>query len=139
MISLEGARKHEPAGSARRGGRFDMEMLVGYILLAGVLGSMLLIAAGILWHWLATRQLGFQYTITGMNLYQFVVTDLRQAVRGDFRPRLVANFGIIILMMTPYLRVFASMVYFAAVERNWKYALFTAFVFSVLTYSLFIR
>jgi uncharacterized membrane protein len=138
MISLEGARKHEPSGSNRRGG-FDMEMLVGYILLVGVLLSMILIAAGEIWHWIANRQLGFQYTIAGMNLFQFVMTDAQAALRGDFRPRLIANFGIIILMMTPYFRVLASMIYFAAVERNWKYAVFTAFVFSVLTYSLFLR
>ena len=31
------------------------------------------------------------------------------------------------------------MLYFAVVERNAKYTLFTGFVFSVLTYSLFLR
>ena len=31
------------------------------------------------------------------------------------------------------------MVFFALVERNWKYTLFTTFVFAVLTYSLFLR
>jgi uncharacterized membrane protein len=42
-------------------------------------------------------------------------------------------------MFTPYLRVAASAVYFALVERNLKYTLFTLFVFAVLTYSLFLR
>jgi uncharacterized membrane protein len=43
--------------------------------------------------------------------------------------------GIGVLMLTPFVRVLASVVYFAFVEHNWKYTLFTAFVLSVLTYS----
>ena len=42
-------------------------------------------------------------------------------------------------MLTPYVRVLVSILYFAFSERNWKYALFTGFVFSVLTFSLFLR
>jgi uncharacterized membrane protein len=40
-------------------------------------------------------------------------------------------------MLTPYVRVLASMLYFVLVERNVKYGLFTGFVLAVLTYSLF--
>ena len=43
------------------------------------------------------------------------------------------------LLLTPYVRVLASMLYFALVERNLKYSVFTAFVLLVLTYSLFLR
>ena len=43
------------------------------------------------------------------------------------------------LRKRPQVRVLASMLYFAFVERNGKYTLFTGFVFSVLTYSLFLR
>ena len=39
-------------------------------------------------------------------------------------------------MLTPYVRVLASMLYFMLVERNLKYGLFTAFVLAMLTYSL---
>jgi uncharacterized membrane protein len=42
-------------------------------------------------------------------------------------------------MFTPYVRVLASLFYFAVVARNWKYTLFTGFVLTVLTYSLFLR
>jgi uncharacterized membrane protein len=41
-------------------------------------------------------------------------------------------------MLTPYIRVLASLLYFAFVERNRKYTVFTGFVFAVLTYSLFL-
>jgi len=43
------------------------------------------------------------------------------------------------LLLTPYARVLASMLYFALVERNRKYTAFTTFVLLTLTYSLFLR
>jgi uncharacterized membrane protein len=119
--------------------RFDMEVLVGYILLGGVLVSMALVVTGLAWGWAVTGRLGLDYSITGMNFFEFVLTDIRQAAAHATRPRLLVNLGIAALMLTPYIRVLASMLYFAFVERNVKYTLFTGFVFSVLTYSLFLR
>ncbi len=129
---------HQEA-QASRFPQFDMEVLVGYILLIGVLISMGLIALGMAWRWVNTGALEFDYTIAGMNFFEFVWSDLQQVFAGAFRPRLLVNLGIAALMLTPYVRVLASMVYFAVAERNWKYTLFTAFVFTVLTYSLFLR
>jgi uncharacterized membrane protein len=119
--------------------RFDMEILVGYILLGGVLLSMALVVAGLFWRWLATGHVSLDYSIAGMNLFEFILTDFRLAAAHAVRPRLLVNLGIAALMLTPYVRVLASMLYFAFVERNGKYTLFTGFVFSVLTYSLFLQ
>ncbi len=119
--------------------RFDMEVIVSYILLGGVLVSMVLVVAGLIWHRIATGHFGLDYSIGGMNLFEFVLTDVRQVAADAVRPRLLVNLGIAALMLTPYTRVLASMLYFAFVERNGKYTLFTAFVFSVLTYSLFLQ
>jgi len=47
------------------------------------------------------------------------------------------NVGLAVLMLTPYARVLASVLYFALVERSAKYTIFTGFVLAVLTYSLF--
>ncbi len=141
MIELEGTKEqHAPAAPiAKPPAGFDMDVLVGYILLVGVALSAVLITAGVAWHWLTTGQLNLNYTISGMNLFRFVLSDASQAAQGMFRPRLLVNLGMAALMLTPYFRVFASMLYFALVERNKKYTVFTAFVFSVLTYSLFLR
>jgi uncharacterized membrane protein len=49
------------------------------------------------------------------------------------------SLGVATLLLTPYLRVLASIGYFAFVERDLKYTLFTTFVFAVLTYSLLLR
>lgn len=119
--------------------RFDMEILVGSILQYGLLLSVALLVAGLAWHWIATHQLGTEYLVAGVNLFQFLLSDVRQAISGTLRPRLLVSLGLAVLMMTPYTRVMASLAYFAFVERNWKYTLFTAFVFVVLSYSLFLR
>ncbi len=135
-------RSQVPAGrptAPEKTARFDMEVVVGYTLLGGVLLSMTLVAAGLIWRWIATGQLGLDYSISGMNLFAFVLSDIRQVTADALRPRLLVNLGFAALMLTPYVRVFASMLYFAFVERNGKYTLFTGFVFSVLTYSLFLR
>lgn len=118
---------------------FDMDALVGYILLIGVLISLVLVIAAVIWRWLNTHTLSFDYKITGMNLFELVLHETRLAVQGAFRPRLLMSLGIAMLMLTPYIRVLASMVYFMAWLKNWKYSVFTAIVLLTLTYSLFLR
>ena len=118
---------------------FDMEALVGYILLVGVLTSMSLIVAGLGWHFIRTGQPGIEYSIGGVSFFRFLLTDLQQVVSNQMRPRLLVSLGIAMLLLTPFVRVLASMVYFAFAARDWKYTVFTAFVLSVLTYSLFLQ
>jgi uncharacterized membrane protein len=121
------------------GGHHPLETAVGYILQIGVLLSVTLLGIGLIWRRLATGHFSFDYSIQNMNLFEFVADDLRRTLAGAFRPRLFVSLGIAVLMLTPYVRVLASMILFAAVERNAKYALFTAFVLAVLTYTLFLR
>jgi uncharacterized membrane protein len=116
-----------------------MDEIVGYLLLGGVLLSLALITAGLAWHLAVTRTMSLDYKIRGMNMAEFVVTELRFALAGQFRPRLLINLGIVTLMLTPFLRVAASMFYFLFALRNWKYTGFTLIVLAVLTYSLFLR
>lgn len=119
--------------------RIDVDLVIGYVLLGGVLTSMALLATGVAWHDVRTGELGLDYRLGGTTLFGFIVLDLQQLVAGEFRPRLLVNLGIAVLMLTPYARVLASMVYFGCLERNWKYTAITAFVLAVLTYSLFLR
>ena len=137
---MESSQLHTVTDAGRQTAlQLDMDVLVGYILQTGVLLSLTLITAGLLWAWFRTGRLGVNYPITGVNLFQFVVGEARLAAQGTIRPRLLVNLGITALMLTPFLRVAASVVYFMAVLRNWKYTLFTAIVLAVLTYSLFLR
>jgi uncharacterized membrane protein len=133
--------EHEITLGERRKVQVDaaMETMVGYLLLGGVVLSIALTVSGLAWSWRSTGALGLDYRLADMNLFQFLAQDLRQLGAGVWGPRLLVNLGIAALLLTPYVRVLASMAFFALVERNWKYTLFTAFVFAVLTYSLFLR
>ena len=119
--------------------QLEMDVLVGYILLSGVLLSMVLIVAGLLWKYMQTGGVRLEYELAGMNLFQFVVSEIHLAAIGQIRPRLLVNMGIVVLMLTPFFRVLASVVYFLVVLKNWKYTVFTLFVLLVLTGSLFLR
>ena len=116
-----------------------MDVLVGYVLIVGVLSSLGLLAVGLAWHWSATGTPRLDYELAGTTVFGLVVTDVRQLAAGAWRPRLLVNLGLAVLLLTPYARVLASTLYFALVERNWKYTAFTAFVLLTLTHSLFLR
>jgi uncharacterized membrane protein len=102
-----------------------MEAVVGWTLLLGVLASLALIATGLAWHWAARGTLQFDYSLPATSVAQFVIADVQQMTETAARPRLLVNLGIAVLMLTPYVRVLASMLYFVFVERNVKYGLFT--------------
>jgi uncharacterized membrane protein len=119
--------------------RSNIETVVGYILLGGVLLSVALIAGGLAWHWVTTGQLQFEYLVGKVDLARFITNDLQQLIIAPIHPRYLINLGIAVLILTPYVRILASVLYFAFVARNWKYTLFTASVLGVLTYSLFGR
>ncbi len=132
------SRKAQRTGPGRAR-RVDMEMLVGDILLGGVILSMLLTVTGMAWHWATTGNLQVEYPLVGVNLVQFMLVDVRGLTSGSIRPQLLISAGIAVLVLTPYVRVLASMAYFALAERNWKYTLFTGLVLSILTYTLLLR
>jgi uncharacterized membrane protein len=119
--------------------RVDMDTIVGFTLQIGVTLSLVLIATGLVWHrfkW-GTWQWALDYRLPATTVFGFLVADVEQATGEPARPRMLVNFGIAVLMLTPYVRVLMSMLYFAFVERNRKYAVFTAFVLAMLTYGLF--
>jgi uncharacterized membrane protein len=117
----------------------NMDLLVGYVLIVGVLSSLGLLAAGLVWHWSSTGTPRLDYELAGTTVFLLVLADVHQLAVGAWRPRLLVNLGLAVLLLTPYTRVLASMLYFAWVERNWKYTAFTGFVLVTLTYSLFLR
>ena len=135
----EGLSSSSAVSNPQESRQLEMDVLVGYILLGGVLLSMTLIAAGLIWKYVQTGGLRFDYELAGMNLFQFVVSEVHLAVLREVRPRLLINMGIAVLMLTPFFRVLASAVYFLVVLKNWKYTVFTLFVLLVLTASLFLR
>lgn len=114
-----------------------MEVLIGDILLAGVLISAFLIIAGLLWDWQTTGNLDLNYRLSGTNLLAFVVAAAGQFLSPGERGQALVSLGVGVLLLTPFARVLASVLFFAFGERNWKYTVFTAMVLAILTYSLF--
>jgi uncharacterized membrane protein len=137
---MSSARRADAASeSALEARRARFEVLVGRILRGGVALSVVLLSSGLVWHWLSTGIVSFDYRIEKMTFFEFLFADARDVAKGAMRPRLLISLGIATLLLTPYLRVVASFVYFGAVERDLKYTLFTGLVFGVLTYSLLLR
>lgn len=128
----------ETAKNQDVGRQWDMDLVIGSILQVGVLISLVLIAAGLVWRWIATGRLELNYYLGGVNLFKVVVRDMRLLAKGTVRPHVLVTSGIVVLMLTPYFRVLASVLYFVGVLKNWKYTVFTSVVLAVLTYSLFL-
>jgi uncharacterized membrane protein len=127
---------HGGGGTVRT--RFDAELIVGYTLLIGVLSSLVLVASGLVWHWADRGTWQLDYVLPATSVAGFIASDLEQAAGGLIRPRLLVDSGVAVLLLTPYMRVLLSMVYFLLIERNLKYTIFTAFVLATLTYSIFV-
>jgi uncharacterized membrane protein len=119
--------------------RVDMDTIIGVTLQVGVTLSLVLIATGLVWHRLkwGTFEWQLDYELPATTVFGFLVADVEQATGEPARPRMLVNLGIAALILTPYVRVLMSMLYFVFVERNAKYAVFTAFVLAMLTYGLF--
>lgn len=115
--------------------RLDIEGLIGSLLLAGLLASIGCIAVGLAWHWAATGTLDVDQTLPATSLAAFLLADARTVASGHAGPRRLIDVGIGILLVTPYLRVVASMLYFLIVG-NRKYTVFTAIVLALLTWGL---
>ncbi len=110
---------------------------LSYILIGGVALSFAIEVIGLILYYAQTG--GFavdfssQWQLTGSSFFSYVA-GLPSSPAGFSATRVMAM-GIVILMLTPYVRVLASAVHFGTV-RNLKYLLFTVFVLTVLTLSL---
>lgn len=121
-------------------GESKLETAISYLLIIGVIISLLLEIIGIVifynsyGHLDITEEEGM--FIRGHNFFTFLY-DQFQGKSGE-SALLFMGLGIAVLMLTPYLRVIASVLYFAR-EKNMKYVLITLFVLIVLTISLFLH
>jgi uncharacterized membrane protein len=115
----------------------QLERATAYILLFGVLASLAVEALGLLGY-VNQNSLVISFTpqwqTGGKGFFGYAWSLFSSLPSGGDSVTLVA-LGIILLMLTPYVRVVASFVYFAS-QRNVKYVLVTAFVLAVLTGSL---
>ena len=116
---------------------FDMEDLISLILSRGMILGVGCILAGVLLHWMGLGEGIPATTIQGINVFHFVLADLPRMGSVPFWPTLLIHMGIAILLYMPYVRVAASVVYFACIQRSWKHAYLESLVLAILTYILF--
>ncbi len=123
------------AGSS---GGSKLENAISYLFLIGVITSFVLEIVGIILFYHAYGRLGISQDkamfIHGRDFFSFVYSLVREG-HTEGSAILFMTAGVVVLMLTPYVRVILSAVYFAG-ERNVKYVLITLFVLTVLTVSL---
>ncbi len=119
-------------------GETKLETALSYLLVVGVVVSVTLEAIGIILYYgmygntqISQNQAVF---ISGQNFFAFIVYQV-QHLFGTQNALLFMTLGVIILMLTPYIRAITSVIYFAW-EKHYKYVLITLFVLVVLTLSL---
>lgn len=119
-----------------------LELVISYILIVGVIVSVALEAIGILSYYLLNRDLNIifqpQYALKGADFFIYSGATLQNLIQGNWTPFQILALGLVLLMITPYMRVVASVVYFGLV-RNLKYLIITAFVLIILTASLMVH
>jgi len=105
------------------------ELAISQVLRGGVVISAAIILLGVVWFYL-------QMAITGHATLTYphsLVEVAQQLAEGD--PLSLVALGLLILLLTPILRVAISIVIFA-LERDWLYTVITLIVLLILLVSL---
>ncbi len=122
--------------SARSGPK--LENATSLVLIIGVLTSVALEVAGIILFYITYGTLGISRDasvfIVGRNFFSFLFSQVAGGNAESAAIRLMTA-GILVLLLTPYLRVVLSVAYFGW-RRDLRYFLITLFVLAVLTASL---
>jgi uncharacterized membrane protein len=118
-----------------------LESIISYLLIIGVITSVVLEIIGLVLYFGAYGNLQVSQApnvyINGENFFAFIIERLQNLFVSE-NALLFLTLGIIILILTPYARAIASLVFFAW-EGNRKYVLITLFVLVVLTISLILH
>jgi|WetSurMetagenome_2_1015567.scaffolds.fasta_scaffold120527_2 uncharacterized membrane protein len=119
-------------------GESKLETIISYLLIIGVISSLLLELVGMVLFYISYSNLSINqdssYFIHGVNFFVFVFNQFKISTAETLPVRLM-TIGIMFLLLTPFLRVIFSAIYFA-LNKNIKYALITLFVLAVLVISL---
>ncbi|MDA4125080.1 MAG: DUF1634 domain-containing protein [Thaumarchaeota archaeon] len=116
-----------------------LQVGISWILRAGVGLSLVLETAGILLSYQQTGDSSLTvpsaaWLAKGGNFFGFALNSLTSVFSGA-NPAGIASLGVAVLMLTPYARIIAALVYYL-IERDWKYVGITSIVFSVITLGL---
>jgi uncharacterized membrane protein len=117
------------------------ETAISYLLRVGVITSLILevIGIGFLYNSLGSFNICCdpEVYITGRDFFTFVFEQFQTGQVTDIGIFFITA-GIIVLILTPFLRVIASVIYFVW-QRNSKYTLITLIVLIAVTLSLILH
>jgi uncharacterized membrane protein len=116
---------------------WDLDRLVGSILLAGVILAGTLLATALLWQWISTGTFGSFPTIAATNLLGYMEYTFQNATTEGIGPVVLADTGIAVLLLTPFASVLASVLFFAFRKHDRAFTAITGFVMVILGIVLF--
>jgi uncharacterized membrane protein len=121
-----------------RPGLPGLEAVISYILIVGVIVSVALEITGLVIFYRTFHNFAFSesgvFKIQGHDFFGYILGLLRGGFTGGAAVQFMTA-GIVVLLLTPFLRVVFSMGFFAR-ERDYKFVIITLFVLVVLTVSL---
>ena len=115
-----------------------LETYISVVLITGVIISLLLELAGLTFYYLQLGSLSISDNsavfLRGNDFFSFIYHALAETSDNDIAIKLMTS-GLIVLILTPFVRVLASVIFFGWV-KNLKYVWITLFVLAVITVSL---
>jgi len=116
-----------------------LDLIISYILVGGVVLSVILESFGLFLYCRGAHGFAVSWDpvwrMSGKNFFAYSAALFLSLGRGAPSPAAIMALGLVILMMTPYVRVVVSTLFFGF-KRDWKYTVITLFVLAVLTGSL---
>jgi uncharacterized membrane protein len=114
----------------------DIEDLISHILTFGVIFSIIFLSIGVIIYLIQTKEIILEenWTLKGENLFIVLINIFNKIFQNNLSYTFMA-IGILLLMLTQYIRVIVSVAYFSII-KDWKYVVITLIVFIILTLSI---
>ncbi len=133
------SRKQRRGINDEKAGLAHLEAMISYVLIIGVIASLLLEAVGLLLYYRTFGTVAISYdgrlVLYAHDFFDFLARLFRgPSGRSESAVKLMA-LGMAILILTPYMRAVLSVVFFAS-RKNVTYLIVTLFVLIVLSVSM---
>jgi len=120
-------------------GESKLETAISYLLIAGIAASLVLILTGIVFFFRSHGNLNISLGdssmyVHGKNFFNLIYELLVERYTADNAVFFI-TLGIVMMILTVYVRIIVSVVYFAW-HKDIKYTLLTGLVFIAITLSL---
>ncbi len=117
-----------------------LQLGISWVLRVGLAISLALESAGVRLNYIHTGDSTFQFDQSwlagGKDFFSFAWTTMVSAASA-VTPLSLVSLGIVVLMLTPYVRVVTSVLYYAC-ERDWKFVGITLVVLVIITLGLLV-